>query len=112
MPRFIAKLQGTDSVEKGFTASNLNLLVTFPLVSAAIGGFASVPIQRRIGLGQSFSSSLQIQRPSPVEDFGIVRNPVESCRPVLTASSDFGISIANTASGLYLSEVAPPSIRA
>ena len=46
LPHFVAKYQGSDSA---FTALNLNLLVSVPLIGAALGSYLSVPIQQKIG---------------------------------------------------------------
>jgi MFS family permease len=50
---FIKKYHGHDAVTGGFTALQLDLLVSFPLIAAAIGAFISVPLLRRFGRKKS-----------------------------------------------------------
>jgi MFS family permease len=51
LPHFVARYQGSGTA---FTALNLNLLISVPLVGAALGSFASVPLQYRLGRKWSF----------------------------------------------------------
>lgn len=51
LPLFVAKYQG---VGIAFTARNLNLIITVPLVGAALGTFVATPLLRYLGRKRAF----------------------------------------------------------
>lgn len=51
LPLFIAKYQGTGIA---FTARNLNLIITVPLVGAALGTFVATPLMKYLGRKKTF----------------------------------------------------------
>ncbi|EXJ76588.1 uncharacterized protein A1O5_01096 [Cladophialophora psammophila CBS 110553] len=107
LPHFVARYQGSGTA---FTAFNLNLLISVPLIGAALGSYASVPIQLRIGRKWSLVVAYSL--------FSIPGSILQLFAPNMAAFvigrtwNNAGISILNTVSGLYLAELVPVHIRA
>lgn len=49
VPSFLIKYHAKDLAVGTFSAGQLNLLVSFPLLAAAFGAFLAVPLLRRVG---------------------------------------------------------------
>ncbi|KIW24878.1 uncharacterized protein PV07_10565 [Cladophialophora immunda] len=104
---FVKKYQGHGTT---FTAVNLNVLTAVPMTGAALGSFISAPLQRKIGRKRTFLTAYMF--------FCIPGSLLQLFSPNMAAFvigriwNNLGISILNTACGLYLAELVPPYIRA
>ncbi|KIW18444.1 hypothetical protein PV08_02732 [Exophiala spinifera] len=107
LPLFITKYQGAGIA---FTARNLDLVITVPLVGAALGTFVATPLMRYLGRKKAFlvayfllcvpGSFLQLFAP----DLGAL--------VVGRFWNYVGVSVLTTTAPLYLSELVPPHVRA
>ncbi|EHY55537.1 hypothetical protein HRR83_009468 [Exophiala dermatitidis] len=113
LPRFVQHYQKGKGDVLGatlFSANNLDFLSSFPLVGAAIGGFIGMPLLQKLGRKWSLQIAYVV--------FCTPGAIIQLCAPTIAALaigrfwSNIGISLANTSSGLYLSEIAPVKIRA
>ncbi|KIX03489.1 uncharacterized protein Z518_07042 [Rhinocladiella mackenziei CBS 650.93] len=107
LPLFIQKYQDHGTA---FTATNLNLLVSVPLIGAAIGSFASIWMQSRMGRKRSLLSAyIFCCVPGSILQLFAPDMAAMVCGRIW---NNMGISMLNTISGLYLSEMVPSHARA
>ncbi|OAP60660.1 hypothetical protein AYL99_05662 [Fonsecaea erecta] len=106
LPLFIQKYQGSGIA---FTARNLDVLVTVPLVGAAMGTFVASPAMKRFGRKKTFIGAyfLLCTPGSFLQLFA----PNIGAMTVGRFWNYVGISILTTTAPLYLAELVPAHVR-
>ncbi|KIW99743.1 uncharacterized protein Z518_11156 [Rhinocladiella mackenziei CBS 650.93] len=106
LPLFILKYQGGGLA---FTARNLDVIVTVPLVGAAIGTFMGAPLMKYIGRKKTFLTAyfLLCTPGSLLQLFA----PNLGALVVGRLWNYLGVSVLTTTAPLYLSELVPTHIR-
>ncbi|QYS96915.1 MFS domain-containing protein [Trichoderma simmonsii] len=111
LPLFVNKYQGLgfDGLPV-FTARNLDLVITVPIVGAALGAFSAIPIQNYLGRKGGFLVAYATMC--------IPGSILQLFAPNLGALvvgrfwNYFGISILTNIAPIYLSELVPANVRA
>ncbi|EJT97376.1 MFS general substrate transporter [Dacryopinax primogenitus] len=119
LPLFVLKCQGpgVDGLPV-FDARNLTLMVTVPLVGAALGSFGVVPIQGPIGRKGAFLAAYgflfeNVELTRGQVGHGIVNQMllVQAQDGMTNILEDFGISILTNVAPIWLSELMPAHVR-